>query len=161
MRIPLPTFSLITLAACATTNMERRVDALMKDYESDVPSAALLVLKEGQPIVRKAYGLANLEEKIAATPETNYRLASVSKQFTAAAVLLLAEDGKLALDESIARRLPSLPPAATNVTVRHLLTHTSGPRGFSGRSSGHFGRITKTSRLIVTRVAGSDRSASR
>ncbi len=66
-----------------------RIDARMRDYSGDVPGASVLVVRDGNIVVRKSYGLANLEEHVAATPETNYRLASVTKQFTAASILLL------------------------------------------------------------------------
>jgi CubicO group peptidase (beta-lactamase class C family) len=106
--------------------MKPQVDALMRDYAGDVPGAAVLVLRDGQPVVRASYGLADLEAGTPATPETNYRLASVTKQFTAASILLLAEDSRLTLDDRGHTWLPSLPKAAETVTIRHLLTHTSG-----------------------------------
>jgi CubicO group peptidase (beta-lactamase class C family) len=106
--------------------MTPQVDALMRNYAGDVPGASLLVLRDGRPVVRASYGLADLETHTPATPETNYRLASVSKQFTAASILLLAEDGRLTLDDRGHTWLPSLPKAAETVTIRHLLTHTSG-----------------------------------
>jgi CubicO group peptidase (beta-lactamase class C family) len=106
--------------------MKPEVDALMRNYAGDVPGAAVLVLRDGQPVVRSSYGLADLETGTPATPETNYRLASVTKQFTAASILLLAEDGRLTLDDRGHKWLPSLPKAAETVTIRHLLTHTSG-----------------------------------
>jgi CubicO group peptidase (beta-lactamase class C family) len=106
--------------------MTPQVDALMRNYAGDVPGASLLVLRDGQQVVRASYGLADLETHTPATPETNYRLASVSKQFTAASILLLAEDGRLTLDDRGHTWLPSLPKAAETVTIRHLLTHTSG-----------------------------------
>jgi CubicO group peptidase (beta-lactamase class C family) len=103
-----------------------RIDALMKDYTGNVPGASVLVLKDGKPFIRRSYGFASLEDKVPAKPDTNYRLASVTKQFTAASILLLAEDGKLELDDPICKFLPSLPEAAQPVTIRHLLTHTGG-----------------------------------
>jgi CubicO group peptidase (beta-lactamase class C family) len=103
-----------------------RIDRLMGVYAGDVPGASVLVLKNGEPVFRRSYGLADLEEKIAASPATNYRLASVTKQFTAAAILLLAEEGRLGLDDRARKWLPTLPPQADAVTVRQLLTHTSG-----------------------------------
>lgn len=103
-----------------------RVDSLLRDYAGDVPGAAVLVLRNGQPLHRAAYGMANLEEGQRATPRTNFRLASVSKQFTAAAIEILAERGALSYDDPITRFLPSLPPYARQITVRQLLTHTSG-----------------------------------
>ncbi|WP_027484605.1 serine hydrolase domain-containing protein [Rhodanobacter sp. OR87] len=102
------------------------IDALMQRYSGDVPGASLLVLKDGKPIVRRSYGLANLEDEGKATPATNYRLASVSKQFTATAILLLAESGRLKLDDPVRRWLPSLPETTAAVTLRQLLTHTGG-----------------------------------
>lgn len=102
------------------------IDALMADYTGEVPGASVLVLHEGEPVVRRSYGLADVDAGIAATPATNYRLASVSKQFTAAAVLLLVDDGVVDLDGPVRQWLPELPPVADGVTVRHLLTHTSG-----------------------------------
>ncbi len=106
--------------------MTDEIDVLMRAYDGVVPGASLLVVKEGVPVIRRAWGLSNLEDRVAATPATNYRLASVTKQFTAAAILLLAEGAKLSLDDRVGRWLPSLPAAAGTVTIRHLLTHTSG-----------------------------------
>jgi CubicO group peptidase (beta-lactamase class C family) len=103
-----------------------RVDAIMHKYDGSVPGAALLVVRAGVPLLRRGYGLADLEQDTAVTPATNFRLASVSKQFTAASILLLAEDGRLQLDDRVRRWLPSLPAAAEPITIHHLLTHTGG-----------------------------------
>jgi CubicO group peptidase (beta-lactamase class C family) len=102
------------------------MDSLLRDYSGNVPGASVIVVREGNVVFRKSYGMANLEEKIAATPSTHYRLASVTKQFTAAAILLLADQKKLSIDDPIKRFLPSLPAYADAITIRHLLTHTSG-----------------------------------
>jgi CubicO group peptidase (beta-lactamase class C family) len=102
------------------------VGALMRGYDGSVPGASLLVVSNGVPVVRRAWGLADVEDRVSATPRTNYRLASVTKQFTAAAVLLLAEDGRLSVGDHIRKWLPSLPHAVDSVTIEHLLTHTSG-----------------------------------
>ncbi|NKJ23247.1 serine hydrolase domain-containing protein [Dyella sp. SG609] len=101
-------------------------DTSMQPYTGKVPGASLLVLKDGKPLLRRAYGYADLEHGVAATPATNYRLASMSKQFTAAAILLLAEDGKLKLGDSVRRWLPSLPASDQGITIHHLLSHASG-----------------------------------
>ncbi|HEX7705541.1 MAG TPA: serine hydrolase domain-containing protein [Thermoanaerobaculia bacterium] len=120
-------FLLLFLSGCATGNgVSRSVDALMQGYDGDVPGAAVLVSRHGEPLLMRAYGFADLEERTAVTAKTNFRLASVTKQFTAAAILLLAEDGRLGLDDRIGRWLPSLPAATEAVTIRHLLSHTSG-----------------------------------
>lgn len=102
------------------------IERLMQRYEGDVPGASLLVLHDGEARVNRGYGRSDLEQGIEAGPATNYRLASVSKQFTAAAILLLAQDGRLGIDDPVTRWLPALPPAADGITLRHLLTHTSG-----------------------------------
>jgi CubicO group peptidase (beta-lactamase class C family) len=104
----------------------RQIDALMRAYQGTVPGACVAVLQDGAPIFRCAYGLANIESRVAATTATNYRLASLTKQFTAAAVLLLAEEGRLSIDDPVRKWLPALPDAADEIVVRHLLTHTSG-----------------------------------
>jgi len=105
----------------------RFVDSLFAAYAgSDVPGASVVVIRDGKVIVRRAYGMADLERRVPAAPETDYRLASVSKQFTAMAVMLLAKDGKLRYDEPVRDFLPELPAATRGVTVRHLLNHTSG-----------------------------------
>ena len=89
----------------------------------DAPSVSVLVIKDGRTALKRSYGLADLESKTKATPATNYRLASVSKQFTAAAVLSLIDDGKLELTTPLAQLIPGLP---AGITVHHLLTHHSG-----------------------------------
>ena len=97
----------------------------MHAYRGDVPGASVLVLHDGVPVIRRAYGLADVANRAAATPATNYRLASMTKQFTAAAVLLLMQDGRLDLDDPVRQWLPALPQAGA-ITIRRLLTHTSG-----------------------------------
>jgi len=99
-------------------------------YQGAVPGAGVVVLHAGVPVFRRAYGLSNVESGIAATCETNYRLASMTKQFTAAAILLLAEDGRLSIDDPVRRWLRTLPDAAEAVTIRHCLTHSSGLMDF-------------------------------
>ena len=119
----------LVFAGCTTGggDVTGAVDKLLRDYQGDdVPGASVLVLRDGHAVVRRAYGLADLDAKTPATPSTNYRLASVTKQFTAAAILALTDDGKLTLDDPVRRWLPSLPAAADGITIRHLLTHTSG-----------------------------------
>ncbi|NJO13252.1 MAG: beta-lactamase family protein, partial [Gammaproteobacteria bacterium] len=108
------------------TTREAHVERIMSPYAGEVPGAALLILKDGEPVVRKGYGLANLEERTPVTAQTNFRLASLTKQFTAACILLLVEEGKVGLADPVRRWFPSLPDAANGITVRHLLTHTSG-----------------------------------
>jgi CubicO group peptidase (beta-lactamase class C family) len=110
--------------------MLRQIDALMGAYQGAVPGAAVAVLKDGAPLISSAYGLANLEAGVAATTATNYRLASVTKQFTAAAILLLAEDGRLSIDDPVRKWLPGLPAVLDGTLIRNLLAHTSGLMDF-------------------------------
>lgn len=115
------------LAGCASApSREASVNSLMKRYEGDGPGASLLVIRDGVPLVRRGYGFADLEHRVPASPQTDYRLASVSKQFTATAIFLLAQDGKLSLDDRARRWLPSLPAAAGAITLRQLLSHQGG-----------------------------------
>ncbi|HET7301235.1 MAG TPA: serine hydrolase domain-containing protein, partial [Oleiagrimonas sp.] len=102
------------------------IDTLMSRYMGDVAGASLLVVKDGKPIIRRGFGYANLEEHIKAGPDTNYRLASVTKQFTAACILLLKQDGKLKLTDPVRKWLPELPASDDKITIENLLTHTSG-----------------------------------
>ena len=105
---------------------QAEIDRMMRPYDGDAAGASLLVLKDGKAVVRRGYGRSDLERHVEAGPATNYRLASVTKTFTAAAILLLAQDGKLAIEDPVRKWLPALPKAADAITVRHLLDHTSG-----------------------------------
>jgi CubicO group peptidase (beta-lactamase class C family) len=123
---PEPTPGLIYDVPIMPSSTEATIDILMRRYQGQVPGASLLVLQDGEALVRRGYGLSDVEHGIEAGPATDYRLASVSKQFTAAAILLLAQDGKLRVDDPLRRWLPSLPPATAGITLRQVLTHTSG-----------------------------------
>lgn len=109
------------------------LDALFSDaYAADLPGAAVLVAQEGRPLLRKAYGMANLELGVPLRPEMVFRIGSVTKQFTAAAILMLLEEGKLALDDPLEKFLPGYPVHGHTITVEHLLTHTSGIQSYTG-----------------------------
>lgn len=104
-----------------------QIDALFRAYAAPgVPGASVLVIKDGAVLYKKAYGLANLEDRTPSTTRTNYRLASVTKQFTAMAIMMLAERKKLSLDDRLADFFPGYPAYGNQITVRHLLNHTSG-----------------------------------
>ena len=91
-----------------------------------IPGAAVLVMREGRVVKRKAYGLANVELKVEAGEETLFQVASMTKAFTAVAVMSLAEEGRFSLDDRARKILPRLPASWGGVTVRQLLSHTSG-----------------------------------
>ena len=103
------------------------IDALFADYaRPNAPGASVVVIRDGKALYRRAYGLADVEAHTAATAATNYRLASVTKQFTAMSILILAERGKLFLDDPLSKFFPDYPAYGKSITVRQLLTHTSG-----------------------------------
>lgn len=124
---------------------------------TDSPSCALGVSRNGTPVYTRGYGMANLEYDLAISPASVFHLASVSKQFTALAVLLLAQGGKLTLDDDVRRYVPELPDYGHRITLRHLLTHTSGLRDewdLLALARGHFDEelITESDVLdVVTR----------
>jgi CubicO group peptidase (beta-lactamase class C family) len=113
----------------AQTPLESRVDSIFRSYAStESPGCAVGVAQRGRVLLERAYGMADLERSVALDPGTILEAGSVSKQFTAAAVLLLARDGKLSLDDPVRRWVPELPDFGQPITVRHLIHHTSGLR---------------------------------
>ena len=107
--------------------LKANIDAAAKQVleATQVPSASIAVVKDGRIVYLQAYGLARLSPPMEATPQMHYPIGSISKQFTAAAVLLLAQEGKLTLNDSVSKYLPQLTRAG-EVTLRMLLSHTSG-----------------------------------
>ena len=109
------------------SELSRSLDAIVSSkYKPDLPGVATLVVKDGKTLLRKGYGMANIELGVPVRPEHVFRIASTTKLFTATAVMMLADDGKLALDAPVARYLPGSPAQWNKVTIEHLLTHTSG-----------------------------------
>ncbi|NTX09666.1 beta-lactamase family protein [Myxococcus sp. CA056] len=122
---------LCVLTGCAGTAPNVRhapeVDALFADYSGpERPGASLVVLREGKVVLSRAYGLADVGTRTKATPESHYRLASLTKQFTAMAILLLVDEGKLRLEDRVVDVLPGFPSYLGEVRIHHLLQHTSG-----------------------------------
>lgn len=99
------------------------IEAAIAAYQT--PSASVAVVKDGEIVYAKAFGLGQITPKVGATSDTRYQIASVSKAFTAAAVLALVDDGKLSLDDTVSKWFPEL-TSADKITVRHLIAHTSG-----------------------------------
>jgi CubicO group peptidase (beta-lactamase class C family) len=103
------------------------VDSLFSAYNSpDGPGASVVVIHDGKTVLSRAYGLAELETHTRATLDTHYRLASLTKQFTATAIMLLAEQGKLRYDDRVVEVLPGFPASLKEIRIRNLLHHTSG-----------------------------------
>ena len=109
-----------------------RIDALFKDYDNrTTPGCAVGIYGEGKVLYAKGYGLADLERPTPLTPTTLFDIASISKQFTAASLVLLAQEGKLALTDDIRKYLPEVPNYGRVLTLDHLLHHTSGLRDYN------------------------------
>ena len=116
---PLPALAPVTLHVDP-------IDSLFADYSGAVPGASVIVIQNGRVVLSRAYGMADLKNGVAASPRTDYRLASVTKQFTAMAIMLLVRDGKLGYDLPVRDILPEMPRESHQVTIRNLLNHTSG-----------------------------------
>lgn len=104
------------------------VDALFAHWGPQTPGCTVAVARDGRTVLDRAYGMADLEHDVAITPATRFEAGSVSKQFTAAAILMLAEQGRLSLADDVRRFVPELPDYGATITIDHLLTHTSGLR---------------------------------
>lgn len=105
----------------------RAIDAIFAPYSrADAPGASVIVLRGGHPVYERAFGSADLEAHAPATLRTDYRLASLTKAFTAMSIMLLVKDGKLHYDDRVVDVLPGFPAYARDIRIRHLLTHTSG-----------------------------------
>ncbi|WP_288378299.1 serine hydrolase [uncultured Massilia sp.] len=102
-------------------------------FPPDAPGAAVIVVKDGKTILRTAYGMADTTRDVRMTPEMALRIGSMTKQFTATGILLLADEGKLALQDEITTYLPDYPTQGRKITIEHLLTHTSGIVSYTGR----------------------------
>lgn len=112
----------------APASAETHVDKIFSRWNATTPGCAVGVSVGGRPVLGKAYGLADLEHDVRNTPDTIFEAGSVSKQFTAAAVLLLAKEGKLSLDDPVRKYIPEVRDFGSPLLVRHMLNHTSGLR---------------------------------
>lgn len=123
----------VSLSAQQLSKQDQQfVDSIMvANYKPDEPGAVLLIAKGGKPIYRKAFGLSNLEFNVANKPENIFRIASMTKQFTAVCVLQLAQRGKLNLQDDIKKYLPDYNSHGRHITIEQLLSHTSGIPDFS------------------------------
>ena len=111
------------LSADLVSSIDRTVEDVLR--KTGAPSASIAIVQDGRIALAKAYGLARLDSALPASPAMRYSIGSISKQFTATAILLLAQEGKLRLDDPVARWFPEL-TRANDVTLRHLLSMTSG-----------------------------------
>lgn len=113
-------------------DLAKKIDAVMSEvYKPGQPGAAIIVRKDSETLFRKGYGLADLELGVPAEPDMVFRLGSITKQFTAVSILILAQEGKLGLQDEITKYLPDYPTQGRKITVEHLLTHTSGIQSYT------------------------------
>lgn len=114
-------------------DLAARVDSLFSHLDDPMsPGVAVVVVKDGEVLLRKGYGNANIEHRIPVTPATVFDIASVSKQFAGMAIAMLAEDGEISLDDDVRTYIPELPDFGYVITIDHLIHHTSGIRDWPG-----------------------------
>jgi CubicO group peptidase (beta-lactamase class C family) len=122
----------LLLAASPALRADRVDDYIQGEMASHrIPGVALKIIRDGKAVKTAAYGTANLEHNVPVKPETVFEIGSITKQFTAAGILLLAQEGKLSVEDPIRQYLPGTPSTWTNITIRHLLTHTSGLKNYN------------------------------
>jgi len=120
--------SCFLLAASAQSQIPDPIDAYIhaEMQKRQIPGLALLVIRDGQIVKSQGYGFSNVELQVPVKPETIFQSGSVGKQFTATAIMMLVEEGKLSLDDPLTRFFPDAPPAWNDVKISHLLSHTGG-----------------------------------
>ncbi|MBB3118254.1 serine hydrolase domain-containing protein [Pseudoduganella violacea] len=136
----------------ASATAVARIDSyLTQNFAADQPGITVIAVKNGLPVLHKAYGLANLEQKTPLAPAMSLRVGSVTKQFTAAAIMLLAEQGKLKVGDSITSHLQDYPEQGKTITIEHLLTHTSGIPNYTALPG--FGEIVQKTMSVNEMIA--------
>ena len=133
MRTPALLVTIIAVVLSAPVAAQRAVpetavDQVFARWGTSTPGCAVGVAVRGKPVLMKAYGMADLERNVPNTPDTIFESGSVAKQFTAMAIMLLVHDGRLSLDDEVRKHVPELPDYGAALTIRHMLTHTSGLR---------------------------------
>lgn len=122
-------FLVLSSSPCpAQPGLSAKVDNYVKAEmrRQKIPGISLAIIRHGKIVLLRSYGLANIEHLVPVKPETVFQSGSIGKQFTAAAVMILVQEGKLSLDDKITKFFPDVPPTWSGITVRHLLNHTSG-----------------------------------
>ena len=145
-RLSIAVFLLVAHSVALADPVSDYVQAEMRTQ--NIPGVCLAVLRDGKPNEVRPFGLANVELNVPVTTETVFEIGSVTKQFTATLIMLLSEEGKLTLEDGIQRHLPGLPPSWTNITLRHLLSHTSGITNYNSLSGFEVARRLKSASFI-------------
>lgn len=122
----MPSFKKKSLNTSKLDNDNQFINYLFKGYSGHKPSASVIVIKDGEIKFEKSYGYADIKNNILATSKTNYRVASVTKQFTAMAIIILVNQGKLSYETKLTDVFPDFPDYGKDISIRHLLTHPSG-----------------------------------
>jgi len=142
---PGSTLSLAMLLSCSLFAMgadpSAQVAALFRSIPASSPGAAVMVIKDGHTVFQQGYGVTDLRTLHKIDERTNFRLASLTKQFTAMAIMLLVHDGKLRYDESLTEVFPEFPAYGKTITIRHLLNHTSGLLDYEDLMAKEYGSI--------------------
>ncbi len=134
---------ILTLFTAQAQTIEKEIDAIVSSmYTQNEPGISILVAKNGKPVYRKAFGKASLELDVTMKPENVFELGSITKQFTAVAILMLEEQEKLAIGDEITKYIPDYPTQGKKITIHHLLNHTSGIKSYTGMES--FRKLART-----------------
>src|SRR5215831_14821349 len=142
--------AMVQAGICGNALAPAKIDAIFAGFKlNDAPGAGVVVIKEGKKVFQQGYGVAEIRTRAKIDEHTNFRLASVSKQFTAMAVMLLVRDGKLRYEDRLAQIFPNFAPYGNSITVRNLLNHTSGlldyedlmPRPYGNDAQGNLKQI--------------------
>ena len=129
---------LISISCAAAAQSARETSAIFSDLSSSEPGCAALVVNHGRTVFERGYGVTDLGRKAPISPTTNFRLASVTKEFTATAIMLLVKDGKLKYSDRLTDIFPNFPSYGRDITVRNLLNHTSGLPDYEELWDGQF-----------------------
>lgn len=119
--------SILLLLGCnQEDNVETKIDSIFSEFNDETPGVSVAVQRDNKIIYQRGFGLADLEAKIKIEPKTNFRLASITKQFTALSIMLLENEGKLFFDDPIGKFFPDFPINKSEITIKNILQHTSG-----------------------------------
>lgn len=144
---------LLVSVSSIAQNLEQQIDAYISEqYTSDTPGVSVLVAKDGKAIYSRGSGIANLELDVKAAPKHVFEIGSITKQFTAVAILMLEEQGKLSVEDEITKFIPDYPTQDKTITVHHLLNHTSGIKSYTNMPSFmEFARTDMTPTVLMGR----------
>lgn len=118
--------SIMFISCVDKPSLENQIDEIFSEFTSLTPGTSVLVLQNDSVIFKKGYGLADLEKSISIESKTNFRLASITKQFTAFSIMLLEDERKLSFDDPLTKHFPKFPTYGNDITIRQILQHTSG-----------------------------------